>query len=354
MSDYSPHLDTVPDVDPDEIAAGRQRHGLGISDGIAGDIAHLLNPIIGQVRRFTTGGSATEPNWHWIVDRLRVAVLLAAETGAEVERLRPAPCDIRSEVPYDFSWCETHDVTFRPGTTCKFDGRDPVEVMWEEAHEQRVRAVRAQHQLYLAQGDHSEAPAGHSKSQGELPPVDPESGRRGSWIQTFTGRAFWPLDPRADEVDPADIAHALAHLCRYNGHVRWHLSVAEHCVQLSYAVSPENALWALLHDATEAYMGDMVRPLKRHMPSFVAAEDRLMSVICERFGLDPAMPAEVHEADSRILFDERDALMAPPPLPWPGEERVERLGVEIHGWSPSEAEARYRARLRQLTSEASS
>lgn len=347
MTDTSPRLGTVPAVDPDEIAAARQRHGLGISDGIAGDIAHLLNPIIGQVRRFASAKPGHEPNWHWIVDRLRVAVLLAAETGAEVERLRPAPCDIRSEVPYDFSWCETHDVTFRPGTTCKFDGRDPVEVMREEAHEQRVRAVRAEHQLYLAQVAHTDAQVG-------LPPVDPGSGRRGSWIQTFTGRAFWPLDPRADEIDPADISHALAHLCRYNGHVRRHLSVAEHCVLMSHAVSPGNALWALLHDATEAYMGDMIRPLKRHMPSFAAAEDRLMAVICVRFGLDPVMPAEVHEADSRILVDERNALMAPPPLPWPGDERVERLGVEIHGWSPSEAEARYLARLRELTSEAGS
>jgi hypothetical protein len=107
----------------------------------------------------------------------------------------------------------------------------------------------------------------------------------GDWMQTYTGRAFWPLAPQADDIDPADIAHALSMLCRYGGHVERFYSVAEHCVLMSYAVPPGYALWALLHDATEAYMGDMVRPLKRSMPEYQAAEARLSAVICDRFGL---------------------------------------------------------------------
>jgi hypothetical protein len=97
---------------------------------------------------------------------------------------------------------------------------------------------------------------------------------RGGWMQTFTGRQFFPMDPRPEEVDPTDIAHALSLLCRYNGHVDRFYSVAEHCVHLSYVVPPEHALWALLHDATEAYVGDMISPLKIHMPGYRAAEDR--------------------------------------------------------------------------------
>jgi hypothetical protein len=171
---------------------------------------------------------------------------------------------------------------------------------------------------------------------------------RGDWMQTYTSRAFYPLDPRPEDIDPADIAHALSMLCRYGGHVSRYYSVAEHCVLMSHAVSADNALWALLHDATEAYVGDMIRPLKRSMPAYCEVESRLMVVICERFGLDPTCPAEVKVADGRILHDERAALMGPAPLRWASIEHLSPLGVAIHGWAPAEAERRYLARLTDL------
>lgn len=173
--------------------------------------------------------------------------------------------------------------------------------------------------------------------------------RRGDWMQTFTGRAFYPLDPRTDEIDPDDIAHALSLLCRYGGHVRAFFSVAEHCVLMSHAVTPENALWALLHDATEAYLGDMIRPLKGSMPEYRRAEKMLMAVICNRFGLgDYDCPAEVKEADARILHDERFALMAAPPRAWASIAHLPPLGVDVYGWAPAEAEERFLARLHEL------
>lgn len=172
---------------------------------------------------------------------------------------------------------------------------------------------------------------------------------RGDWMQTFTGRALYPLDPHVDDIDPADIAHHLSLLCRYNGAVWSYYSVAEHCVLISHAVSPANALWALLHDATEAYMGDMIRPLKGSMPAYRIAEDYLMSVICVRFGLDPVMPAEVKDADLRILRDERDALMAAPPQPWGSIDGLPALGVTVRGWDPTTAERRYLRRMKELT-----
>lgn len=73
--------------------------------------------------------------------------------------------------------------------------------------------------------------------------------RIGDWIQTFTGRQFWPLDPQPDHIDIADIAHALAHDCRFGGHCRRFYSVAEHSVLLSRAVAPEFRLAALMHDS---------------------------------------------------------------------------------------------------------
>jgi hypothetical protein len=172
---------------------------------------------------------------------------------------------------------------------------------------------------------------------------------RGSWMQTFTGRKFYPLDPRPEEIDPRDIAHALSLICRFGGHTRRFYSVAEHCVLMSEVMpTRELALWALLHDATEAYVGDMVRPLKHHMPEYRAVEDRVMAAIAERFSLTTAvMPAEVKDADSRIILDERAALLSAPPEPWQQDE-LEPLGVHPAGWPEWVIEREYLARLRDL------
>ena len=174
--------------------------------------------------------------------------------------------------------------------------------------------------------------------------------RRGDWMQTYTGRAFYPLDPRPEDVDPIDIAHALSLICRYGGHAKRFYSVAEHCVLMSRAVPAEHALWALLHDATEAYVGDMIRPLKRSMSEYVKIEDRLLGVICERFGLDPVFPDAVKLADNRILLDERDAMLGPLPQPWSDYlESLDPLGVRVEGWAPLDAERVYTDRLNELT-----
>jgi hypothetical protein len=172
---------------------------------------------------------------------------------------------------------------------------------------------------------------------------------RGDWMQTYTGRAFYPLDPSPTDIDPADIAHALSMLCRYGGHSKRFYSVAEHCLLMSDAVAPEHALWAMLHDATEAYVGDMIRPLKHSMPAYRETEDRIMAAICTRFGLSYRCPAEVKAADNRILRDERDALMGTAPLPWTSIENVPALGVRIRCWEPTVVERYYARRLHELT-----
>lgn len=179
--------------------------------------------------------------------------------------------------------------------------------------------------------------------------------RIGNWIQTYTGRKFWPLDPRPDDIDPQDIAHALSMLCRFGGHVDRFYSVAEHCVLMSYAVSPENALWALLHDASEAYVVDVPRPLKRHLPNYRQIEDAVLLAILDRFSVPrediyELMPAEVQQADSRILLSERDALMSNTSEPWEFED-LTPLDVTINGWAPYEAKEAYLYRLRELTGE---
>ena len=102
-------------------------------------------------------------------------------------------------------------------------------------------------------------------------------------------------------------------------------------------VSKENKLWALLHDAPEAYINDVARPLKPLMPNYTVMENRIMGRIGEKFGLvGTEMPAEVREVDNRILMDERAQLMKPSPCPWPYE--FEPLGIKIESWTPAAAE----------------
>lgn len=181
------------------------------------------------------------------------------------------------------------------------------------------------------------------------PTAPTDAWSRGDWMQTFTGRQFYPADPRPEDIDPTDIAHALSLLCRYGGHVERFYSVAEHCVLMSYAVPPEDALAALLHDATEAYVVDLPRPLKRLCPDYQAIEATVWIAIARHFGLpSPDLPASVHEADNRILLTERNRLMTNTRYPWFQDGRMEPLDVTIVCWAPATAERRYLHRLIEL------
>lgn len=171
----------------------------------------------------------------------------------------------------------------------------------------------------------------------QLKPTD----RKGTWMQTFTGRSFYPLDPHADEVDILDVAHGLSHACRYGGHVRRFYSVAEHCVLVAMHVAPELRREALLHDASEAYLGDMVRPLKHtpEMTPYRVAEDLVQRAVFERFGITstPESHAAIKVVDDRILLDEINELMHTPSAYTERMRQVEPLGVTINGLPPSVA-----------------
>lgn len=194
-------------------------------------------------------------------------------------------------------------------------------------------------------------------------------GRRfGDFMWTYSGRSFWPLDPRPEDVTLADIAHGLAHVCRYGGQCDRFYSVAQHCVLVSIAVecmarasgeSEETcrawALEALLHDASEAYIGDVVRPLKyqRPMRGYLAAERRVERAIAAAFAgaLRPSTMshAMVKVCDNRILVDECLELH-------PHQDQAymrrwgEPLGVKIDEWLPPLAEHMYLSRYEDLSS----
>lgn len=167
--------------------------------------------------------------------------------------------------------------------------------------------------------------------------------RRGDWLQTFSGRQFWPMDPRPEEVFIEDIAHSLSMQCRYAGHCLRFYSVAEHSVLLARYFRQKGAplttqLWALLHDASEAYLVDVPRPVKPYLPGYKVAEARVMRAICDRFDLPHEMPDEVHAADGAIIADERFN-MTPCATEWGATGSG--LGVYLRNWQPSVAEAEF-------------
>ncbi|RWB95629.1 MAG: hypothetical protein EOQ56_28180 [Mesorhizobium sp.] len=143
--------------------------------------------------------------------------------------------------------------------------------------------------------------------------------RVGTYMHTADGHKYWPFDPRADEVDIDTIAQHLAGQNRWQGAIRHKrfkskifLSVAEHSVMCAaYMIDvlkrPDLMLEALLHDASEAYIGDLIRPLK-YSPEFRApflkVEELNERAIADRFNLVYPFPPEVKQADEAVCTAE--------------------------------------------------
>lgn len=172
--------------------------------------------------------------------------------------------------------------------------------------------------------------------------------RIGEWMQAFSGIRFWPMDPRPDEIHLIDIAHALSNICRFGGHCEQFYSVAEHCVHASYIVRDGIEAEALLHDASEAYLADLPRPIKRSLPEYKIAEQKWELAIAKRFGLWHSVPA-VKVADNQMLQIEARAIMKDPPAAWYLEPMPEPTRVvQIECWSPEVAKARFLKRAAEL------
>ena len=179
--------------------------------------------------------------------------------------------------------------------------------------------------------------------------------RAGDWIQTYTGRQFWPLDPRAEEVEVLDIAHALSNLCRFGGHCTQFYSVAQHSVLVSQVYErmgpevPGAKLWGLLHDASEAYLADVPRPVKPFLAGYEELETQLLQAVAERFGLLWPIPEIVKQVDNVILADEMEQFMVTPPADWSLPEPA--LGIVIDPMPPGEAKRIFLARFAALTAD---
>lgn len=150
-----------------------------------------------------------------------------------------------------------------------------------------------------------------------------------TWILTRGGVRFDLLNPTPDMIRPEDIAYALARICRFNGHTRCHYSVAEHSIRVAALVPAEHQLAALLHDAPEAYIGDVSSPLKALLPEYRDIEHRIWSAICKRFDISTELPQCVKQADLIMLATERRDLMPYHTELWPCLDGIEPEEAEI-------------------------
>lgn len=131
---------------------------------------------------------------------------------------------------------------------------------------------------------------------------------RGPFISTYSGAKFFVRECNVQDIPIVDVAQALALNCRFNGHISKHYSVAEHSVLVSRLVSPENALYGLLHDYAEAFISDIPRPFKKTITGHDAFETEVMANVCELYGLPLDIPEDVAYIDTHICAVEAGVL----------------------------------------------
>lgn len=170
-----------------------------------------------------------------------------------------------------------------------------------------------------------------------------------AWIQTYSGRRFNPTNPVPDAIVIQDIAHALSMQCRFSGHTRSFYSVAQHSVLVSHICDSKDALWGLLHDASEAYLVDVPSPLKRsgQFDSYMRFEKQMQEAICKRFGLPLEEPVSVKKADKVLLATEARDLMGPLRSDW--TQPCDPLPFKIEPLFPQEAKRLFMKRFFDLT-----
>ncbi len=193
-------------------------------------------------------------------------------------------------------------------------------------------------------------------------------------IATFTGVEFFPLAPRYEDIYVADLAHALANTCRYNGHTFKHYSVAQHCVLVSKfleTIEPEHITpglherlqhpegrpvwdpievqkWGLLHDASEAYVSDICAPIKPFIQGYEAIEDQLLQAVAQRFSLPWPFPDVVKYADKAIFRSEVESSVIRQVDWWVIHPEHPDAGTKIDPWPAEMAESMYLGRFEEL------
>jgi hypothetical protein len=170
-------------------------------------------------------------------------------------------------------------------------------------------------------------------------------------ILTYGGRFFDFINPQHNEFNIFDIAHALANVCRFAGHTREFYSVAQHSVLVARICMKtaarddiiDHGRAGLLHDASEAYIGDITRPLKQLLPDYKAIEQRIEAALFSAFRIPHPLPQIVKHADLVMLATEQRDLMPPHEDEWLLIAGIEPLQEIINPWYPEKAEREFLA-----------
>ena len=170
-----------------------------------------------------------------------------------------------------------------------------------------------------------------------------------TYISTYLGNRFWPAEPRIDRIDIEDIAHGLAYQCRFNGQTSAFYSVAQHSIMVASILPPHLHKAALLHDAAEAYLGDIVKPLKHLLPGFAEIEAGVTRLIAQAFEVDfDTDYVAIKHADMVALATEKRDLMPNSAEAWSYLTGIAPLPALIDPLPPAQAKAAFLAAWTQL------
>lgn len=169
-----------------------------------------------------------------------------------------------------------------------------------------------------------------------------------NYLKTYMGNKVDPLQVTAADITLEDIAHALSLMCRGNGQVVHFYSVGQHCINCAKEAEARgwNArlqLGSLLHDAAEAYMSDLITPIKVHMPQYYEIEDRFLKAVYDKFGLADLSKEEwnqIMEVDRALLTYDLVELLKEP-VPEEGYQVVRIPDIAFHSFE--EVEEEYKA-----------
>lgn len=173
-------------------------------------------------------------------------------------------------------------------------------------------------------------------------------------IRLLSGHYFDLANPQPEDFETQDVSGALSKMCRFGGQIERFYSVAEHLVHCARQAKADGhgggvQLACLLHDAAEAFVGDVVRPLKNMLRGYAEVEAAAERAIAAKYGVDfTKHKATVKEIDNAMLIAERKALFSRDNVEWAGESQVRVLSPDIRCWGPAEAQLAFEATLLSL------
>ena len=182
------------------------------------------------------------------------------------------------------------------------------------------------------------------------PYIDPEK-KKNPWIQTYTGKQYFYLDPKIESIDILDIARSLSMIPRFLGHLNRNYSVGQHSLYVSRMVSAEAAFWGLLHDAAEAYLSDLPGPAKWLLADYVKLEKAAEAVIISKFKIhvNDKIRIEAKEADIQMVVTE-NAQLRSHKIPWGYHESVKPSENTLATYTWEEVEQHFLERYYHLES----